>query len=47
MKDIKQIPQVQGGDIIIVHSDKPSTGVTNFSAMVGAVATSILAGAAL
>ena len=47
MKDMKKIPQISGGDIIIVHSDKPDSGISNFSAFVGAVATSVIAAAAL
>ena len=47
MQDVKQVPVIRGGDIIVVHADKPSGFISNVTSVMGAIATSVLAGAAL
>lgn len=47
MKDVNKIPPIYGGDIIVVHVEKPKNLISNFTSVVGALATSVIAGAAL
>ncbi len=47
MKDIRSIPKIQGGDILVVHAEKPSNFILNFTSIIGSISTSVLAAAAL
>ena len=47
MKDVRTIPEVQNGDIVMIHADKPKTFIQNVTSIIGSVATGVIAGAAL
>jgi len=47
MKDVKSIPSIQNGDIVMLHADKPSSLIQNVTSVIGSMATSVIAAAAL
>jgi len=47
LSDVSKVPQIRGGDIILVHANKQNTLIPNVTSAVSAVATSVIAGTSL
>ena len=47
MKDVRGIPNLRGGDIVVLHAEKPRNFIYNITSIIGSLSTSVLAAAAL